>query len=300
MSVFLVSFRLSVQRARHSHKRGPLPKPLPAFCFLPSLSDTTMSTEEQLVSFFAYSFFIYPVTNYLISPSRPYRRWQGALYAVLFLLLVSVLHLAYENREKGPNHYQVLQIARGTSDSKLKQKYRQLSLLTHPDKNKAPSAAAEFHRITQAYTVLQDPEKRRVYERLGDAGVKVFAQSAIDHKYIMIQMLVFYASSAIFAFLMTFSEPSGDALGLSAFGLVGELLGGDASLSPLLSSPSHHLPLLIFPSPLPLCPAFYKKKSCCLSRRCSSWRRCTFPSGCCATTRRMTLFPCSAASSQPT
>lgn len=220
------------------------------------------------MAFFAYSFFIYPVTNYLISPARPYRRWQGALYAVLFLVLVSVLHLAYENREKGPNHYQVLQIPRGTSDSKLKQKYRQLSLLTHPDKNKAPSAAAEFHRITQAYNVLQDPEKRKVYERLGDAGVKVFAQSAIDHKYIMIQMLVFYASSAIFAFLMTFSEPSGDALGLSAFGLVGEAFVDYASLS-IASFPltqCHSLSLFSFSSLVsspPLLPAFPNSRAAC-------------------------------------
>ena len=60
-----------------------------------------------------------------------------------------------------------------------------------------------------------------MYERLGDAGVKVSAQTVIDHKYIIIQMLVYYASSMIFAFLMTFSESGGDAMITALFGLTG-------------------------------------------------------------------------------
>ena len=60
----------------------------------------------------------------------------------------------------------------------------------------------------------------QVYDRLGDAGVKVAANSVIDHKYIIIQMIVYYSSSMIFAFLMTFSESSGDAMVTSIFGLI--------------------------------------------------------------------------------
>lgn len=183
-----------------------------------------MSTEEQLVSLFAYSFFIFPVTSYLVSPSRPYKRWQGALYAIVFLLVISVAHMAYENRAKGPNHFQILEIPRDASDTKLKQKYRQLSLKLHPDKNKAPTAPADFQRVAYAYDVLQDTEKRKVYEKLGDAGVKMYAHSAIDNKYIITQMIVYFASSALFAFLMTFSDPTGSAMTLSIFGLLVILL----------------------------------------------------------------------------
>jgi hypothetical protein len=50
-------------------------------------------TEEQLVSFFLYSLFIYPVTNYLVSPTRAYPRWKGACYAILFLALISAAHM---------------------------------------------------------------------------------------------------------------------------------------------------------------------------------------------------------------
>jgi len=176
--------------------------------------------DDAVISYFGYSFFVYPVTNYLVSAARPWKRWKGALFAVVFLAAVSCVHILYENLNHGPNHYQRLGIPRGSSDSRIKQSYRQLSLKLHPDKNKAPSAAADFHKITQAYNVLIDQQKRSIYERLGDAGVKASAGQAIDHKYVVMQVLMYYGSSVIFLFLMLFSEPSGDALSLSIFWLL--------------------------------------------------------------------------------
>jgi hypothetical protein len=76
--------------------------------------------------------------------------------------------------------------------------------------------------VKHAFDVLLNPDTRQVYERLGDAGVKASAQTVISHKYIVIQMLVYYCSSVIFTFLMTFAEASGDAMTLSFFGLLGE------------------------------------------------------------------------------
>ena len=70
--------------------------------------------------------------------------------------------------------------------------------------------------------MLLNPDTRQIYDRLGDAGVKVSAQTVIDHKYIIVQMLVYYFASIIYAFLMTFAEPSGDAMATSIFGLIGE------------------------------------------------------------------------------
>lgn len=48
---------------------------------------------EQLVSFFLYSLFIYPVTNYIVSPQRKYPRWRSAAYAIIFLIVVAALHM---------------------------------------------------------------------------------------------------------------------------------------------------------------------------------------------------------------
>mmetsp|Transcript_21976 Transcript_21976/g.36812 ORF Transcript_21976/g.36812 Transcript_21976/m.36812 type:complete len:391 (-) Transcript_21976:117-1289(-) len=174
---------------------------------------------EQLISFFVYSLFVYPVTNYLVSPQRSYPRWKAALYAVVFLLVVSTLHMTYDNFENGPNHYRLLGVPRDSTLGVIKKSYRTVSLDLHPDKNKSPEAAVEFQRITTAFDILADKEKRREYNRLGDSGVKASTQQVIDNKYLLIQMIVYYVSTVIFAFLMTFSEPTGDAFNASLFGL---------------------------------------------------------------------------------
>ena len=120
------------------------------------------TTEEQLVSFFLYSLFIYPVTNYLVSAKRAYPRWKGACYAILFLAIISTVHMLYENREKGPNHYNLLGVSRGTSTANLKRAYRTLSLELHPDKNKSPTAPEQFRKVKQAFDVLLNPDTRQV------------------------------------------------------------------------------------------------------------------------------------------
>ena len=73
--------------------------------------------------------------------------------------------------------------------------------------------------LIQAFDVIVDKERRREYDRLGEQGVKALKNTVIDHRYIIIQMIVYYCSSMIFAFIMTFSEASGDALTSSLFGL---------------------------------------------------------------------------------
>eukprot|EP01032_Pedospumella_encystans_P015473 gene15473-17693_t len=174
---------------------------------------------DQLVSFFAYSLFVYPVTNYIVSPQRKYPRWKAALYAVVFLLAISTLHMVYDNMETGPNHYQILRVNRNTPLNVIKKSYRHLSLELHPDKNKDPAAADEFLKVKHAFDILSDKDKKKEYNRLGENGVKILAQSVVDHKYILLQMVVHYVSTLIFAFLMTFSEPTADAFNICLFGL---------------------------------------------------------------------------------
>eukprot|EP01035_Chromulina_nebulosa_P030852 gene30852-41042_t len=179
---------------------------------------------DQLISFFLYSFVIYPVTNYIVSPQRSYSRWRAAAYAFIFLIGISTLHMWYENIEKGPNYYQLLRVTRSSTIGEVKKAYRNLSLELHPDKNKSPNAANQFRQVKHAFDILSNKEKRREYNRLGEYGVQIAAQAVIDHKFLLIQFIVYYASSGIFAFIMTFSEPSGESLTMSLFGLISMLL----------------------------------------------------------------------------
>ena len=70
------------------------------------------------------------------------------------------------------NYYTVLGLEKSASADQIKKAYRKLALKYHPDKNPGDKAAEErFKEITEAYAVLSDPEKRRVYDQFGRAGL---------------------------------------------------------------------------------------------------------------------------------
>ena len=62
--------------------------------------------------------------------------------------------------------YQQLGIARGASEAEIKKAYRSLAKQLHPDRNKDNAKAAErFAKVTQAYEILSDKDKRARYDR---------------------------------------------------------------------------------------------------------------------------------------
>jgi len=65
-----------------------------------------------------------------------------------------------------PNHYQLLQLPPTASPAELRQAFRLLSKLYHPDTTTLPADQAEeaFRRLRQAYAVLSDPERRQAYD----------------------------------------------------------------------------------------------------------------------------------------
>lgn len=71
------------------------------------------------------------------------------------------------------DYYETLELSRGASESDIKKAYRTLALKYHPDKNPGNSEAeAKFKLITEAYEVLTDPEKKRIYDAVGVEGLK--------------------------------------------------------------------------------------------------------------------------------
>jgi molecular chaperone DnaJ len=69
------------------------------------------------------------------------------------------------------DYYEVLGVDRNASKDEIKKAYRKLAFKFHPDKNPGDKAAEEsFKEATEAYEVLNDPEKRSVYEQYGHAG----------------------------------------------------------------------------------------------------------------------------------
>jgi molecular chaperone DnaJ len=71
------------------------------------------------------------------------------------------------------DYYQTLGVARGASDVEIKTAYRKLAMTFHPDRNNGSKEAEEkFKAITEAYDVLRDADKRAMYDRYGEAGLR--------------------------------------------------------------------------------------------------------------------------------
>lgn len=69
------------------------------------------------------------------------------------------------------DYYDVLGVPRSASDADIKSAYRKLAKTYHPDKNAGDEKAADkFKEIGEAYAVLNDPEKRKVYDQYGHTG----------------------------------------------------------------------------------------------------------------------------------
>src|SRR3954464_3100980 len=69
--------------------------------------------------------------------------------------------------------YNTLGVAHGASDEDIKKAYRKLAIQFHPDRsNGAKEAEEKFKEITEAYDVLRDPNKRAMYDRYGEAGLR--------------------------------------------------------------------------------------------------------------------------------
>ena len=71
------------------------------------------------------------------------------------------------------DYYEILDVSRDASDEELKKSYRRLALKYHPDRNpNDPVAEEKFKEAAEAYDVLNDPEKRGLYDRYGHDGLQ--------------------------------------------------------------------------------------------------------------------------------
>lgn len=69
------------------------------------------------------------------------------------------------------DYYSVLNLTKSASENELKKAYRKLAMQYHPDQNPGDKVAEEkFKEVSEAYEVLSNPEKRKMYDQFGHAG----------------------------------------------------------------------------------------------------------------------------------
>jgi molecular chaperone DnaJ len=68
---------------------------------------------------------------------------------------------------RSDDYYKTLGVDRKASQEEIKRAYRKLARSYHPDTNKQAGAEERFKRVSEAYDVLGDPEKRKRYDRGG-------------------------------------------------------------------------------------------------------------------------------------
>ena len=69
------------------------------------------------------------------------------------------------------DYYEVLGLSKGAEDKEIKRAYRKLAKKYHPDTNPGDKEAEKkFKEVTEAYSVLSDPEKKKLYDQFGHAA----------------------------------------------------------------------------------------------------------------------------------
>lgn len=96
------------------------------------------------------------------------------LSAKHFFFASIILLCIYLDTVRCEDYYQILGVPRNADDAQIKKAFKKLSLKYHPDKNRdnEEHARQEFVKVATAYEALIDPEKRDIYNKYGEEGLK--------------------------------------------------------------------------------------------------------------------------------
>ena len=102
-------------------------------------------------------------------------RANAGQYLLRLLCLLVCLWLGAVSSAAAGGHYAVLGIPRDAAAAEVKAAHRKLAKQYHPDKNRGPNqavAAEKFKQVQEAYEVLSDEQRRKVYDTYGEEGLK--------------------------------------------------------------------------------------------------------------------------------
>ena len=81
------------------------------------------------------------------------------------------------------DYYEVLGVNKNADAATIKKAYRKLAKKYHPDSNEGNASAAEhFKEVNEAYDVLSDEKKRKLYDQFGHAAFEEGAGNYETHR----------------------------------------------------------------------------------------------------------------------
>ncbi|KRZ21520.1 DnaJ -like protein subfamily C member 11, partial [Trichinella pseudospiralis] len=88
-----------------------------------------------------------------------------------------VLQQIMESFQHEEDYYAIFNIPRNASQEEITRAFRRLSLFSHPDRFKTleekSAARIYFEKYQRIYEVLSDPEKRLIYDSIGEKGLQI-------------------------------------------------------------------------------------------------------------------------------
>lgn len=100
-----------------------------------------------------------------------------ASFLIISMLLFVFPTEAHRSQDKTSrkNYYNILGIKKRANQREVKLAYRKLALQYHPDKNDDKRQAENmFFLATQAYRILIDEDKRKIYDKYGNEGIELW------------------------------------------------------------------------------------------------------------------------------
>lgn len=95
----------------------------------------------------------------------------------IFIFLFLILALAEED------YYKILELDKDATESEIKKAFRRLSVKFHPDKNPGDQESAQrYLKVNKAYEVLNDQEKKQMYDLYGEEGIFTFLNCYSNNK----------------------------------------------------------------------------------------------------------------------